>query len=362
MYGEDKELLNFLINVTMTTIRNVITDKSIRSYVIDDIVNTSEDLLLKNSIKTSNLSDNCLNLINYTFFSTLTEEIFKFRAFYVKKFMVDTTRNKNDFLTYENCLFSNLITNYSRKYNIKPMFLIGKIKNQKNQNELKNSIFFEKYSHYIGYCFPHGTEDGTENGTSLCTYDDYKKILKLLTSLTFDVESTTFDSFVLFKDSLSVNKDDYLYFSISFIIISIPLIIYIFLILYSKIKKSNHKGNNEIDNQNKINNEIIINNDLSYVNSKNFSFPTWYKFLNEYFNLIENGRELFIFSVNVTKFNNLNGITYIKGILGISTLLYIFGLTFLFYQICQQKDLEHIIFITQFIIHFILLSTYNFFL
>ena len=73
MYGEDKELLNFLINLTMTTIRNVITDKSIRSYVIDDIVNASEDLLLKNSIKTSNLSDNCLNLINYTFFSTLTE-------------------------------------------------------------------------------------------------------------------------------------------------------------------------------------------------------------------------------------------------------------------------------------------------
>ena len=218
MYGEDKELLNFLINVTMTTLKNVILDKSVRVYVVDDILSTSEDIFLKNAVKSSNLSNTCSDFINYTFFSTLTEEIFSFRVFYARKFFVDTTKDKNDFLTYENCLFSNKTTNYSKKYNIKPMFLIGKVKDQKNQNELKNSIFFEKYSHYIGYCFPHGTEDGAENGTSLCNYDDYKKILKLLTSLTFDVESTTFDSFVLFKDSLSVNKDDYLYFSISFII------------------------------------------------------------------------------------------------------------------------------------------------
>ena len=332
MYGEDKELLNFLINVTMTTLKNVILDKSVRAYVVDDILSTSEDIFLKNAVKSSNLSNTCSDFINYTFFSTLTEEIFSFRVFYARKYFVDTTKDKNDFLTYENCLFSNKTTNYSKKYNIKPIFLIGKVKDQKNQNKLKNGIFFEKYSHYIGYCFPHGTVDGTENGTSLCNDDDYKKLIRLFATLNIDVTSATFEPIVLYKESIIVNRNDYIHFYISFIIISIPLIIYIFLIIYAKIKKNSHKGNNENDYQNKINYKGIIDDELSDTSEKNNSiklyFPKWYLFLNEYFNIIENGRELFVFSINVTKFNNLNGITYIKGILGISSLVYIYGLTF----------------------------------
>ena len=43
---------------------------------------------------------------------------------------------------------------------------------------------------------------------------------------------------------------------------------------------------------------------------------------------MKNGSELFNFSLNQTNFNDFNGITYIKGILGLSMFLNIFGLTF----------------------------------
>jgi hypothetical protein len=34
--------------------------------------------------------------------------------------------------------------------------------------------------------------------------------------------------------------------------------------------------------------------------------PKWFRFLNAYFNLINNGSELFDFSLNQTNFNNFN--------------------------------------------------------
>ena len=61
--------------------------------------------------------------------------------------------------------------------------------------------------------------------------------------------------------------------------------------------------------------------------SKNYKIitPKWYKYLNEYFNLIKNGAELFNNTLKESNINNINGITYIKGLLGLSMLLYIFG-------------------------------------
>jgi hypothetical protein len=84
-----------------------------------------------------------------------------------------------------------------------------------------------------------------------------------------------------------------------------------------------------LENQNIDNNALKANE----IQKSEFLYrktpPKWFRYLNEYFNLVKNGNELFNFTLNQTNFNDFNGITYIKGILGISMILNIFGLTFL---------------------------------
>ena len=66
-------------------------------------------------------------------------------------------------------------------------------------------------------------------------------------------------------------------------------------------------------------------------------FNIW---LNEYFNLVKNGAELFNKNSKESNVNNINGITYIKGLLGISMILYIFGHLFLNLFNLPFKNLE----------------------
>ena len=65
----------------------------------------------------------------------------------------------------------------------------------------------------------------------------------------------------------------------------------------------------------------------------------FYKIFISYFKFLKNSGELFNFSINISNFNNYNGITYIKGILGISILLHFFGLTFFILSNLQTKIL-----------------------
>lgn len=61
------------------------------------------------------------------------------RLFYIKKLLIETTKNKNDFLTYENCLDGNHNFNYRKENKIKPIFAIGITDDVYNKSKLKNS-------------------------------------------------------------------------------------------------------------------------------------------------------------------------------------------------------------------------------
>ena len=71
----------------------------------------------------------------------------------------------------------------------------------------------------------------------------------------------------------------------------LPLIIVIFLAISKKIIISRQRKQKAI-------NELIENEDkkISIVNniSKKVNFPNWYFYLNEFFNIFKNGKELFI--------------------------------------------------------------------
>ena len=53
------------------------------------------------------------------------------RYFFAKKAILDSTKNKNDFLTYENCLEEefndDLLNNSDFNFTLKPVYILGMI-------------------------------------------------------------------------------------------------------------------------------------------------------------------------------------------------------------------------------------------
>jgi len=83
-----------------------------------------------------NISQSCRVLINNTYFSQNQ----KLNLFYIKKFLIDSTNNKNDFLTYENCLYDiNIPEAKGLEFNITPAYIIGIVDDVQNKNKFKDS-------------------------------------------------------------------------------------------------------------------------------------------------------------------------------------------------------------------------------
>ena len=330
--GNNITVKNIIINAFKNMIRNVITERSLKSSLTKALSKVIENLLFKNFTELQ-ISPSCSELINYTYFRTLENVSEDFRFYFSKKLFIDSTKSKNDFLTYENCLdgLNDSIYN-STTYKIKPIYIVGKIIDKVNQSKLKNSIYYEKYNYMFSFCFPYGINVSTNQ--SLCSSTDYGNLILVYNSLLHNVNLTNISVFNITAEDLKRKSKHILYFSLVVIISAIPLLISIFLKLYEKIKLSNLQKN-EINNELKLENQNIDNNALktNEIQKSEFLYrkipPKWFRYLNEYFNLVKNGNELFNFTLNQTNFNDFNGITYIKGILGISMILNIFGLTFL---------------------------------
>ncbi len=102
-------------------------------------------------------------------------------------------------------------------------------------------------------------------------------------------------------------------------------------ILLTKSYDENEKKTSNLNNS--LSEEKEMDNLL-----KGKQVPKWYKLLNEFFNLKDNLKELFNFESNNTNINNINGLNYIKGLLGISIILTILGHTFLIFINSPTKD------------------------
>ena len=201
------------------------------------------------------------------------------------------------------------------------------------KKKLKNSIYHEKYNYLQSLCFP----QGNQNVKDICTDKDYGIIIKIFSELIENMTYYTVETLIFDKESVELKSKDYLYFIISVIIMIFPFLIKLILI-FSKIMIEKNQKKSEIINKliSDDDSSISINNKKEHENkiirekkvNDSFIFPKWYRILNEYFDIIKNGEELFKFSNNESNFNNFNGITYIKGILGISLILNVFGQTF----------------------------------
>ena len=308
------EKKDLLLRAFQNIVRNILTESGLKSFVGSGITTTLTELLLP-YFKKYEVGESCIMLFNHTFFNT-TSDINDFKFYYAKKLIIDSTKSRNDFLTYENCLNGYDKSIHSKEYQMKPVYVIGKITDRYNQSELKNSIYYEKYNYIMSFCFPQGTNKTTNE--TLCSDDDYGKLIKIFNSLAHNMNKTEVRSFVLTQEDLKGKPKHYLYLAFIAIVSALPLLIAIFLKLYKVIKLSNYRKDEIMKTKEIYGKELSIKKIM----------PKWYRLLNEYFNLVKNGSELFSFSLNQTNFNDFNGITYIKGILGLSMFLNIFGLTF----------------------------------
>ena len=308
------EKKDLLLRAFQNIVRNILTESGLKSFVGSGITTTLTELLLP-YFKKYEVGESCIMLFNHTFFNT-TSDINDFKFYYAKKLIIDSTKSRNDFLTYENCLNGYDKSIHSKEYQMKPVYVIGKITDRYNQSELKNSIYYEKYNYIMSFCFPQGTNKTTNE--TLCSDDDYGKLIKIFNSLAHNMNKTEVRSFVLTQEDLKGKPKHYLYLAFIAIVSALPLLIAIFLKLYKVIKLSNYRKDEIMETKEIYGKELSIKKIM----------PKWYRLLNEYFNLVKNGSELFNFSLNQTNFNDFNGITYIKGILGLSMFLNIFGLTF----------------------------------
>ena len=106
----------------------------------------------------TNMSQNCSLLFNKIYFKWELVGSRNIQKHYIKKISLDSSKNKNDFLTYENCIkkkeeFKRYTIN-KEAINIIPKYIVGIIEDKVNKAKLKKSMLFEKYDyHSISYGF-----------------------------------------------------------------------------------------------------------------------------------------------------------------------------------------------------------------
>ena len=305
----------------------------------------------------NHISYECRQFLNYTLLGYLdgndTNNYSNWKydkditSYYSYKFFVDTTKDKNELLTYENCLDtppnfqgiqkSNLKTRYSDNF---PTFIISLIDFSDRKNLILNSTFFENYYFVLGACFPQGKN---ESYGFYCKKSDYQYIMHECMKVFLDVEGIKITPIEINRKNDTVDLN---FKSVFFLLILlIPLFIYIYLYFYRKllfpksksvilINNLNNNKEHEIIDEEKEEKNVIHNVDEEKKknNKKNIKiFPRWYKLLYEFFNFKENLRELFNFESQKTNINNTRGLNNIQGIMGISIILTILGQLYLIF-------------------------------
>ena len=327
-----------LIDCMMIIAGNLNGQDKLNNIATTEIKNALSNFFIEyQHIENYDISDNCMFLYNNTFFENTTSTKDELFLLYLKKFVFDSPINKGDFLSFDNCLndkitYTDVDPKNNRTYQIEPAFVIGIFENKKNRMDFKNTTFFEKYYYITNYCLPFGYLNSNKDN-SMCTDGDYNLLIQFISNFFENANDTDFKTIVLNKENTKLKGKNFLIGIFSIIVLAIPFLIKIFLMVN---KCYNDKKNDKINKligvgkkEKKVNNknELSEGKDIP-LNNKNNKEAYYKKVLNECFDFLKNGSELFNFDLNNTNFNNVNGITYIKGLIGVSIILTVFGLTY----------------------------------
>ena len=300
--------------------------------------------------RTKNVSESCKQtLYKYLINNISDNENNNISEYHIRKFFEGASKHKNDLSTYDICMYNNF-----------------RIRTESNKNEFADSIYFiltldnsnltingtdlyyytkanadvENILYIRSFCFPQEIINGTES----CSDDDYFHFLMEVNSDLNDlmelenIKDITY--FSLKKKNYS--PGEYFVKIIPFILIFIQFVLVFFrqiikLCINCCCFKKNEKINilindpdsNDGDAKNK---RGSLDESISIVKTKKvkkaIEYPKWLKIYFKCFNLTENFKELYNFSLNSTEINNDSGLTYIRGLKSFSLIFLIFGLTF----------------------------------
>ena len=89
----------------------------------------------------------------------------------------------------------------------------------------------------LSFCFPQGIDTSTNE--YLCSEKDYGSLILIFNTFASEVTNSTINSIKVFNitdENFKGKPKNYFYFSLIIIISAIPLLIWIFLIIYKHIK------------------------------------------------------------------------------------------------------------------------------
>ena len=339
------DLINILLNMGFKYIT--------RDYKADDYVEMLVKMtkgfvrvFLERNEDSIILSDECKDLINYTFLgnmSLINEPILNkdISPFFIYKALIDTTKSSNDLLNYDTCLKKpillesiNIDFDTLEKYGITLTYVIATVDRtaKNNKHEFKNNTEIENNYYVTTLCLPQGINYGYNkdiNGKYLhCTKKDYGNLIKYVLSIISNVTSTEVIAIPINKNQ-NVEKYEFgLIKLIPFYIFTMPFVLYIIILIFKKKQKKIKKsGKNKSINDSNMTTIIIKNNNSKFI-----------ILINEFFNLENNANELFNFTTEKTNFNNVSRLLYTGGLMGISIILTILGQIFLILFNLPMKD------------------------
>ena len=309
-----------------------------------------------------NITEECKGLIDYAFLGDLNKTkglSLNLSSFFVYKLLIDSTKNKNDLLTYDNCLYkptliSKININNIEENGVVPAFIITSFDRtiKDNKNLYKVNTELESKYFIASFCFPQGINKGNSskyaiNGTYLhCTNEDYSTIVEQILAIFLNIDNVDLHTISIKKNMELTEANSLGKISIKiipFIILLVPYAFYIILLLNNKkkLEPDNKEEENETlisnDNQkNKHDNNEKNQEKPKKDNSKNYS--ELLLFINNFFNFKNNLKELFNNDTTNTKYNHISGLNYVLGLIGISILLTILGQIYLILYNLPMKD------------------------
>ena len=320
------------------------------------------EIVEKRKINSSayNISKSCKNVINrYLLGHVYDNNISSSNISYIIsdyniiKLLDDSSKNRNNLGTYDQCMQKTY--KFWDKLNIidKDMYnnetleektystyvILSRDRNYTNDEDI-NILELDFYYSLQGYCFPQGYNNNT-NG-EYCTDEDYKNILLYYNDQfhdLFQLQDSRIEVFTLKINPIDSEKTSsimiflsllpFIYFCLQG---AIYLIYVIIVSIYKKCKKDKINKNEQIkENRDEtfdggrisdFGNKMLLNPEKKNEKQKFFEFV-------DCFNFLENGKELFNFSINSTKYNNDSGLNYVRGLIGFSSLFIVVGFTFM---------------------------------
>ena len=315
------------------------------------------EIVEKRNLSAANITKSCENVINryllgHIYDSNISSPNISYiiSDYNIIKLLDDSSKNRNNLGTYDQCMhktykFWNKLENISPEiYNISSLethtystyVVLSKDNNGINDNDINLLELDFNYS-LQGYCFP----QGYKNNGEYCTDNDYRNILLYYNKEFHDLfqfNNSRIEVFTLREKPADSEKTS----TILKIVNLLPFIYFLFqallciIIMIFNLYKKNKENNTEKTKENRdetfdvgrisdFGNKTILNTENKNLNDKKRKFL---EFLG-CFDLLENAKELFNFSINSTEYNNDSGLNYIRGLIGFSTLFIVVGFTFI---------------------------------